>query len=168
MREERHSKVDMRRFAPALPGLFTFGNLVCGFFALLHAMGDRPYDAAWFIFLGAFLDALDGKVARKVKATSSIGIQLDSLADFITFGVAPVALMRAVGLFDLGDWKLAVGILYLFAGAYRLARFNVSAKLEGVTYYEGLPIPIAAVTVSSGILFINKVWPPIHGTGALA
>jgi len=157
----------IKRFAPAIPGFFTFGNLVCGFFALLHTMGPKPENAAWFIFLGAFLDLLDGKLARLTRGATRIGIQLDSLADFMTFGVAPVALMHSVGLFTLRDWKLAVGILYLFASAFRLARFNVSAKLEGANHFYGLPTPCAAIAVAGGILFIQKVWPPVYGTGAL-
>jgi len=167
MRREHNSKMALKSLAPAIPGLFTFGNLLCGFLALIHAMGPRPSQAAWFILIGGFLDFLDGKVARATNTSSSLGIQLDSLADFFTFGVAPVAMMRGVGLFDLGSWKLAVGIVYLFSGAFRLARFNVDASPEPKDFYTGLPIPAAAVTISSGILFIEEVWPPIYGTGSL-
>jgi CDP-diacylglycerol--serine O-phosphatidyltransferase len=167
MRRNPHRKVAIRKFAPAIPGIFTFGNLLCGFLALLHTFGDKPESAAWFIFIGAFLDAIDGRVARITKCSSDFGIQFDTLADFLTFGVAPVALMHAVGLFDIRGWKLAAGILYLFAAAFRLARFNVDAKPEGVLHFKGLPTPIAAIAVASGILFINEFWPPIHGTGVL-
>ena len=167
MRRIADRKTDLSGLRPVLPGLFTFGNLLCGFLALLHAMGDNPANAAWFILIGAFLDSLDGKVARMTKSSSPMGIQLDSLADFLTFGIAPVAMMRGVGLFDLRDWRFAVAILYLFAAAFRLARFNVNATLDGADYFIGLPTPVAAVTVSSGILFIQKVWPPVIGTGSL-
>jgi len=160
-------KVEVKKLAPAIPGLFTFGNLICGLFAILHSMGSRPLYAAWFIFLGAFLDMLDGKVARMTRGSTRIGVQLDSLADFTTFGIAPLALLHALGLFDMHDWRLAVAILYVFAGAYRLARFNVSAKDEGMRVFCGLPIPAAAVTIASALLFIDKVWPPVEGRGIL-
>ncbi len=167
MRRKPGRKMDVKRFAPAIPGLFTFGNLICGLFAILHAMGPKPLSAVWFIILGAFLDAMDGKVARIAKADSSIGIELDSLADFTTFGIAPVALMHAVGLFSLRDWRLAVGILYTVAGSYRLARFNLSAQCSREDYFCGLPIPAAAVAIASSLVFINDVWPPIEGRGVL-
>lgn len=167
MRRKPTRKVDVKRFAPAIPGLFTFGNLICGLFAILHAMGPKPLSAVWFILLGAFLDALDGKVARMTKADTSIGIELDSLADFTTFGIAPVVLLHALGLFSLRDWRLAVAILYIFAGAFRLARFNISNQCSRNDYFCGLPIPAAAVTIASSMIFINDVWPPIEGRGIL-
>ncbi len=167
MRDDTNRKMDVRRLAPAIPGLFTFGNLICGIFAILHTMGHNPLSAVWFIFLGAFLDALDGKVARMTKTNSGLGIELDSLADFTTFGIAPIALLHSVGLFSLRDWRLAVGILYTVAGAYRLARFNVRAKGTYHNYFTGLPIPVAAVTIASALIFINDVWPPIEGRGVL-
>lgn len=167
MRDDPNRKMGMRKLAPAIPGLFTFGNLVSGIFAILHTMGDSPLSAVWFIFLGAFLDALDGKVARMTKANTGIGIELDSLADFTTFGIAPIALLNSVGLFGLKDWRLAVGILYTVAGAYRLARYNVKTRDNRNEYFCGLPIPIAAVTIASALIFINDVWPPIEGRGVL-
>lgn len=167
MRGKRHRKVALRSLAPAVPGIFTFGNLLCGFFALLHTFGERPENAAWFIFIGAFLDILDGKVARITKTSSNLGIQLDTIADFLTFGIAPVMLMYAVGLFTIRSWRLAVGIIYLFAGAFRLARFNVGATIESAKSHVGLPIPVAAVAIASGILFIEKLFPPLVGKGAI-
>ncbi len=167
MRRIGNRKMDIKRLTPVIPGIFTFGNLFCGFFAIIHSMGPKPLSAAWFIFLGAFLDLLDGKVARMTKGASRIGVQLDSLADFTTFGIAPVAMLYAVGLFDMFGWKLAVGILYIFAGAFRLARFNVAAESGRDDFFYGLPIPVAAVTIASGLVFIDKVWPPIMGNGVL-
>jgi len=167
LRRKRDRTKNLNGLRPVIPGLFTFGNLLCGFLALLHSMGHNPFNAAWFIMIGAFLDSLDGKVARMAKCSTPMGIQLDSLADFLTFGVAPIAMMHGVGFFDLRDWRLAIGLLYLFAGAFRLARFNLQAVPKGVNSFTGLPIPAAAVTVSSGVLFIQKVFPPIVGTGSL-
>ncbi|MCK5832915.1 CDP-diacylglycerol--serine O-phosphatidyltransferase [bacterium] len=167
MRRKLDSQKNLDNLRPVVPGVFTFGNLLCGFLAILHAMGDNPINAAWFILIGAFLDALDGKVARLAKGATPLGVQLDSLADFLTFGIAPIIMMFGVGCFDLRDWRLAIGLLYLFAGAYRLARFNLEAVPEGVDNFTGLPIPAAALTVASGVLFIQKVWPPIVGNGSL-
>jgi CDP-diacylglycerol--serine O-phosphatidyltransferase len=167
LRRNADRKIALKELKPVLPGLFTFGNLLCGLLALLHSMGDNPANAAWFILIGAFLDSLDGKVARITNSSSEFGLQLDSLADFLTFGIAPVAMMHGVGIFDMRDWRFTIALLYMFAGAFRLARFNVNASLDGADYFTGLPIPMAAVTISSGILFIEKVWPPVIGTGSL-
>ena len=85
----------MSRYRGLMPGIFTMGNVVCGFLAILSAFEGAITTACWFIILAGFLDALDGKVARLSGGSSQFGVELDSLADFLSFGVAPATLVHA-------------------------------------------------------------------------
>jgi len=131
------------------PGAFTMGNMLCGFLAILSAQSDNPSAAAWFIILAAFLDGLDGKVARLSRGTSRFGKELDSLADVVSFGVAPAVLIHAAKLHIFGKWSFMVAAIFLMAGAYRLARYNVIADPHRKDDFIGLPIPIAAIAIAS-------------------
>lgn len=134
------------------PDLFTLLNATFGFMAILAAgraygEGFQKY-AIVFILLAAMADGLDGLVARKMGG-SSLGANLDSLADLISFGAAPAFL--AISAFHLPPQFWPVGILFLLCGALRLARFNVApSKSEG--YFEGLPIPAAGIALSASVL----------------
>jgi len=134
-----------------LPDLFTLLNVVFGFLALLAAGGawggNSSNYAVIFILLAAAADGLDGFVARKT-GSSPIGANLDSLADLISFGTAPVYL--AIMAFHLGPLVWPAGIFYLICGTLRLARFNVAGK--GDQFFEGLPIPAAGIFLSASVL----------------
>jgi CDP-diacylglycerol--serine O-phosphatidyltransferase len=135
-----------------LPDLFTLLNVVFGFLAILAAGrawgGSFPQYAVVFILLAAIADGLDGFLARKV-GRSPLGANLDSLADLISFGAAPVFL--AISTFHLPPHIWPVGIFFLLCGTLRLARFNiVSGKSD--QFFEGLPIPAAGIALSASVL----------------
>ena len=135
-----------------LPDLFTLLNVVFGFLALLAAGrawgGSFPQYSVVFILLAAMADGLDGFLARKVGG-SPLGANLDSLADLISFGTAPVFL--AISAFHLPPHIWPVGIFFLLCGTLRLARFNVvSGKSD--RFFEGLPIPAAGIALSASVL----------------
>ncbi|SHH65830.1 CDP-diacylglycerol--serine O-phosphatidyltransferase [Caloranaerobacter azorensis DSM 13643] len=133
-----------------IPNLFTFLNLSLGILAILHIIKNNYYISALLILLAALLDRYDGKIARKFNATSSIGKELDSLCDLISFGVAPSILIWHSQLIDIGVLGIAITILFAIAGAYRLARYNI-IEFDGV--YVGVPI-----TLSGGILAITSLY----------
>ena len=134
-----------------LPDLFTLLNVILGFLAILAAGGAwggiSTNFAVVFILLAAAADGLDGFVARKT-GSSPIGANLDSLADLISFGTAPVYL--AIMAFHFGPLVWPAGIFYLICGTLRLARFNVTGK--GDNFFEGLPIPAAGIFLSASVL----------------
>lgn len=140
------------------PGTFTMGNAVCGFLALLSAYEGDVTTACWLVILAGFLDGLDGKVARLSGTSSSFGIELDSLADFLSFGVAPAFIVYTLKLHSMGKWGWIIGIVYIMASGYRLARFNVLADTEEKKEFMGLPVPGAALTLVSFIIMSYYLW----------
>jgi CDP-diacylglycerol--serine O-phosphatidyltransferase len=140
-RRTGRARRSFRRGIFLLPSLFTVGNMLAGFASMLHAINGRLVTAGWLIVLAGVLDGLDGRIARITRATSDFGKEYDSLADVVSFGVAPAILVYAWGLHGLGRWGWVVGFLYLVAGSVRLARFNVRAGKEDSHYFTGLPIP---------------------------
>ncbi|MGE5345784.1 MAG: CDP-diacylglycerol--serine O-phosphatidyltransferase [Acidithiobacillales bacterium] len=148
----------MRRGIYLLPALFTVGNIFCGYLSVDHALKGNFAMAAILIFVAAFLDLLDGRVARMTATTSAFGEQLDSLADVVSFGVAPSVLVYRWGLFGFERVGLAVSFLFLVCGACRLARFNVQAHVVDKRYFVGLPIPAAAGTLA-GLIWIFSEQP---------
>lgn len=160
-----------------LPNLFTLASIFCGFFALTLCSGETQfeqlYQAALAICFGFFFDTFDGRVARLTKTQSALGLQLDSLADVITFGAAPAMLVYKWGLSRFGVWGVFVAYLFVAAGALRLARFNIlsSQKDHGPPgkYMIGLPIPAAAGVVVSLVVVHHKVGSnQVYGQGGLA
>jgi len=141
------------------PGTFTMGNVVCGFIAILQTFEGKITTACWFVVLAAFLDALDGKVARLSGGTSQFGIELDSLADVLSFGAAPAVIIYSLKLQFLGSlgW-VVICTIYLMAAVYRLARFNISADQAEKRDFLGLPVPAAALTIVSWFVFCYHVW----------
>jgi CDP-diacylglycerol---serine O-phosphatidyltransferase len=134
------------------------GNAVFGFLAILNAIEGHITVACWFILGAALLDALDGKIARLSGGTSQFGIELDSLADFLSFGVAPAVIVYMIRLNDMGRWGWIISILFIMAAAYRLARFNVMADSEEKKDFVGLPVPMAAMTLVGFIIFCYRIW----------
>lgn len=163
----------------AFPNLFTLGSIFCGVSAIFYCIDGfneetgAPARAAWLIIAAALLDAVDGRVARLSQATSRFGIELDSLADVISFGVAPMVLVYTLKPF--GDLTWAPCMFFLICGTVRLARFNVitNRRLNHVGEergYEkedflGLPIPVAAISVAAYIIFCWDRWEELHMEG---
>ena len=154
-REERRS-AHFRRGAYLLPSMFTIGNMFCGYACVVFAMRGEFHTAAPFIGIAFIMDALDGRVARMTGATSAFGIQLDSLADVISFGMAPAILSFAWGMHQLGRWGWAIAFLFVAAAALRLARFNIqTTAAPDKRYFVGMPSP-AAASVPAATVF---AWP---------
>lgn len=136
-----------------IPNLFTLLNLSTGVLAIIHMFYEDYYMAALLILIAGFLDRFDGMIARKLNATSSIGKELDSLSDLISFGIAPSILVWNLKLIELGAVGTIITLLFAVGGAYRLARYNVT-DFEGV--YLGIPITIAGGLVSIISLYVIK------------
>ena len=133
-----------RRGVYLLPSMFTLANLFCGYACIVYAMRGEFKTAAPFIGFAIVLDMLDGRIARMTGASSDFGVELDSLADMISFGMAPAILSFAWGLQPLGRWGWAIGFVFVAAAALRLARFNVQAGSVDKRYFVGMPSPAAA------------------------
>src|SRR5215207_966032 len=133
-----------RRGAYVLPSMFTLGNMFCGYACIVYAMRGEFTTAAPFIGFAMVLDMLDGRIARMTGTVSDFGIELDSLADVISFGMAPAILSFTWGLQPLGRVGWAVGFLFVAAAALRLARFNIQAGSVDKRYFVGMPSPAAA------------------------
>jgi CDP-diacylglycerol--serine O-phosphatidyltransferase len=134
----------LRRGVYLLPSLFTMANMFCGYACIVYAMRGEFGTAAPFIGFAIVLDMLDGRIARLTGSTSAFGVEFDSLADVISFGVAPAILSFAWGLQPLGRLGWAAGFLFVAAAAVRLARFNIQAGSVDKRYFVGMPSPAAA------------------------
>lgn len=135
----------LRRGVYLVPTLFTLGNLSMGFYSLTQSLEKNFIAAATAILVGQILDVFDGRIARWTNTTSSFGVELDSLADFLTFCVAPSFLMYQLALKSVAPWGLPIAILFAVCGALRLAKFNTKAHSgEGKSsHFIGLPTPAA-------------------------
>jgi CDP-diacylglycerol--serine O-phosphatidyltransferase len=133
-----------RRGVYLLPSLFTMANLFCGYACVVYAMRGEFATAAPFIGVAIVLDMLDGRIARLTGTTSAFGVEFDSLADVISFGVAPAILVFAWGLGPLGRLGWAAGFVFVAAAAVRLARYNIQAATQDKRYFAGMPSPAAA------------------------
>ena len=147
----------MRRGIYILPNLFTTGNLFCGFWAIISVFQEKFFYAAIAILLASAFDILDGKVARLSRATSKFGIQYDSLADLVSFGIAPAVLAFSWALRPYGRFGWLAAFLFVVCGALRLARFNVQTSSGEVKYFKGLPIPAAAAMIALTILLYLRL-----------
>ena len=149
----------MENFKGFFPGVFTMGNMIFGFLSIISSFDGEFINACWLVILAAFFDALDGKIARFSKVTSRFGTELDSFADFVSFGIAPSIILYSLKLAHISKWEWILGVVFVVCGAYRLARFNLhAAKLEEKGSFMGLPIPTAAVTLVGYILFCDYLW----------
>ena len=151
-------KENIKKGIYILPNLFTSMNIFCGFYAILASVDARFADAAIAILIGGIFDLLDGKIARATNTTSKFGIEYDSLADLVTFGMAPSLMMILWVLKPMGRLGWVAGFLFMICGALRLARFNTTAdNPESSNYFEGLPIPAAAAMVSLSVLLFSRL-----------
>jgi CDP-diacylglycerol--serine O-phosphatidyltransferase len=141
-----------RRAVFLLPSLFTMANMFCGYACIVHAMRGDYESAAPFVGLAVVLDVLDGRIARMTGSTSAFGVEFDSLADVISFGVAPAVLAFSWGLTTFGRLGWAAGFIYVAAAAIRLARFNIQGmSATDKRYFAGLPSPAAASVPASTV-----------------
>lgn len=147
-----------------LPNAFTVSSIFCGMYAILHGLtGNTPeslYESAIAVFFACFFDTFDGRVARLTKTQSEFGVQLDSLADVISFGVAPALLVYKWALLPLGSIGFLGVFFYAACGAVRLARFNVMAARDNGSgeYFTGLPIPLAASVLIASLIAHIKLF----------
>ncbi|HNW43084.1 MAG TPA: CDP-diacylglycerol--serine O-phosphatidyltransferase [Elusimicrobiales bacterium] len=145
--------------AVVLPSIFTITNMAFGFFSILAASEGKYVLAAWFLIVSYVMDMLDGRVARLVHGESSFGVEIDSLSDWISFGIAPAFLIFKFVLKDYGVWGYPVAFLYVLCGALRLARYNLKSHFGGSSkdYFQGLPIPAAAGILVSFVLAYSMI-----------
>ncbi len=148
----RAARESFRRGVYLLPSLFTVANLFFGFWAIIDAINGHLERAPWLIIIAGILDGLDGRIARLTRATSEFGKEYDSLADVVSFGMAPAILAYQWGLRDMGRWGLAAAFLFLVAGSIRLARFNIKAHLADRRFFTGLAIPGGAGALTVMVL----------------
>jgi CDP-diacylglycerol--serine O-phosphatidyltransferase len=142
-----------RRGAAILPSLFTVGNLFLGFWSMIRVYHGQYEAAAPLIFWAIVLDLLDGRIARMTGTTSEFGGELDSLADAISFGVAPAFMAYAWGFSAVPRVGWLAAFLFVVCGALRLARFNVQRQASDGRFFVGLPIPAAAAMVAALVNF---------------
>jgi CDP-diacylglycerol--serine O-phosphatidyltransferase len=146
-------KRGFRRGIAILPSLFTTGNLFLGFWAIVRTLHGQYHEAAPLIGWAILLDLLDGRIARMTGTSSEFGGELDSLADVISFGVAPALLAYAWGFGSVPRVGWLAAFLFVVCGTLRLARFNVQRHAVDGRYFVGLPIPAAAAQVAAWVHF---------------
>ena len=135
-----------------IPNLFTATNMFCGFLSIITASNGNYNYAAWLIIVAAIFDALDGLVARLTNSSSELGVELDSLSDIVSFGAAPSFLIYSTYLNQFDNFGIILSSLLLIAGGFRLARYNVQLVGFEKSFFLGLPIPTAALTITSFVL----------------
>jgi CDP-diacylglycerol---serine O-phosphatidyltransferase len=143
----------IRRGAYLLPSLFTIGNMLFGFYAIICGLEGAFVRGSLSILLAAALDSVDGRIARMTGTESDFGKEYDSLADVITFGAAPAMLAYLWGLRDLNPDSWLLSVFYMVCTATRLARFNVQTRVVDSRFFVGLPSPWAALTICALLSF---------------
>jgi CDP-diacylglycerol--serine O-phosphatidyltransferase len=143
----------LRRGVYLLPSLFTMAHMFCGYACVVYSMRMEYETAAQFIGFAIVLDMLDGRIARMTGTASAFGAEFDSLADIISFGMAPAILSFQWGLSPLGRLGWAAGFLFVTAAAMRLARFNIQSHGGDKRYFVGMPSP-AAAGISAATVYV--------------
>ena len=147
MKRTKHKPLSLRQI---IPNMITSGNILCGMLALVLVFHGRIEHAAWLVFIAVFFDFMDGKVARSIGGSSAFGVELDSLADVVSFGVAPALIFYSAYLQAwMGVTGALVASFFALCGALRLARFNVH-HVEGA--FQGFPIPAAGLFLASIVM----------------
>lgn len=144
-----------------LPNMITTLSLFSGFLGILWSIDGQFEAAAMAILFAALMDGLDGKVARLTNTASEFGVQYDSLADLVAFGVSPALLMWQWQLHSFGRLGIAVAFIFMACGALRLARFNVSTAVTSKKFFVGMPIPAAGCSLVTMVFF--KDFVPVWG-----
>lgn len=160
IRDRYHERVKPRFSKPiprvVVPSFFTLMNLFCGFLAIVQIAEGQLHNGAWLIVFAGVFDALDGFMARLTNSHSTFGIELDSLSDVVSFGVAPGFLLYHFSLNTLQFPGLILSALPALCGAIRLARFNIDAKVVESETFKGLPIPVQAIMIVGFFLAFNR------------
>lgn len=157
---ESEKRESMKRGIYILPNLVTAASLFAGFYSMVATLNGNFSTAAVWIYISAVCDGLDGKVARMTGTTSKFGVEFDSLADLVAFGVTPALLMYAWALKPFGRLGWVAAFLFLVCAALRLARFNVQVDTVESKRFVGLPTPASACMVASTVLlFYHLNWP---------
>lgn len=138
----------VRRVVVVVPSLFTLGNLFLGVWAIVAAIEGEYYAASWYLFIAAVLDVLDGRIARLSGTGSRFGAELDSLADIVSFGLAPGILIHLAVLTEAGPFAWVFSYGFLVGAALRLARFNTQAQVDPHGPFLGMPTPAAGLTLA--------------------
>ncbi len=140
---------DRKAYILILPSLFTTGNLFCGFYSILRSIHGDYLSAALLIFAAGVFDILDGRVARMTRTQTRFGFEYDSIADVVSFALAPAILAYLWALLPYGRVGVAIAFFFSACGALRLARFNTMSEEIPRSYFLGLPSPAAALFVAS-------------------
>ncbi len=149
----RLGRLKDRRAIYLVPNAITLTSMFFGFLSIIWSMQGRFSDSCLALLISALMDGLDGKVARLTHSSSEFGVQFDSLADLVAFGLAPAILLFEWQLNNLGRLGVAIAFVYAACGALRLARFNVSANVASKRYFVGLPIPAGSCTLVCFVFF---------------
>lgn len=164
--EDQEARKKPVKGAYILPNMLTTLSMFLGFLAIVWAGQGRFEGACLAILASALMDGLDGKVARLTNTASEFGVQYDSLADLVAFGLAPALLIWHWQLCNLGRVGIAAAFIYAACGALRLARFNVSVSIVSKRFFMGLPIPAAGCSLVTFVFFaalfpdaLNKFTP---------
>lgn len=152
------SKIKIKKGVFIIPSLLTICNVFCGFYAIVAAINGQFYSAAVAIIIAGFFDILDGRVARLMNSTSEFGVQLDSLADLVSFGLAPGLLIYMWELKPYGRLGWMAAFLFVLCALLRLARFNTQAKFVKSNYFVGLPTPAAAGFIATSVLVTRDIF----------
>lgn len=155
--EKRYPKDSIRKGVYILPNLLTSASLFSGFYAIVSVWNQEVIHAAYAIIVSAVFDMLDGRIARMTGSVSRFGVEYDSLADLVAFGVAPSLLIYVWALMPYGRLGWIAAFLFLICGALRLARFNIQINTVESKKFNGLPIPGAALVIASSVIFYYEL-----------
>ena len=149
-------KNKQNNLAYILPNMFTAASIFSGVVSMASAVNSEFDKAAWLILLALVFDGLDGRVARLTNTCSKFGVEFDSLADMVSFGVAPSLLLFLFVGHEFARFGVVVSALFVIFGAIRLARFNIMTAQTEPSVFIGVPIPTAAVFISLMVMLFDK------------
>jgi CDP-diacylglycerol--serine O-phosphatidyltransferase len=153
----------MRKGIYLLPNIITLSSMFSGFYSIIASFNSDYERAAWAIMIASVFDVLDGWVARMTHTTSKFGIEIDSLSDAISFGVAPGVLVYSWSLQSFGKVGWLGAFFMVACAALRLARFNVQMGSEEKKHFTGLPSPAAALMIATTVLAYQEVIDTLKG-----
>lgn len=153
----RIQREDLKKGIYILPNLLTTGSLFMGFYSIVASMSGKIDHAVWAIFIAAAFDGIDGRVARLTHTESAFGVEYDSLADCVSFGIAPAVLMYQWALFPFERFGFLGAALFAICAALRLARFNVQINTVEKRIFNGLPSPMAALMLTATVLYFDDM-----------
>ncbi|MDR0670630.1 MAG: CDP-diacylglycerol--serine O-phosphatidyltransferase [Treponema sp.] len=153
-------RADLKKGIYILPSLFTCANMTFGVLSIMFSVDGQFIHAAWALVLALGCDILDGRVARLTHTTTSFGLELDSLSDLVSFGIAPSIMIYQLELKNMGKAGIAIAVLFIVCGALRLARFNVMAQNHvSSENFMGLPTPASAGVLVSFVFSYELLGP---------